>query len=112
MTDTLRQAIADSRLPMLTLAQRTGIVRQSLMRFAAGDSSLRLDLADKVAAYFGIDCNRGGKQLKAHDRGTKGFRELSLSQMRASMGAMQKHLNRMKKIYAEEKGNRSSHKSP
>jgi plasmid maintenance system antidote protein VapI len=55
MTQTLREAIADSGLPMLTLAQRTGIVRQSLMRFTAGRSSLRLDVADKLAGYFGLE---------------------------------------------------------
>jgi plasmid maintenance system antidote protein VapI len=54
MTETLRQAIAESGLPMLTLAQRTGIERVSLIRFARGDQSLRLDIADKLAAYFGL----------------------------------------------------------
>jgi plasmid maintenance system antidote protein VapI len=55
MTETLRDAIVDSGLPMLTLAQRTGVVRQSLMRFVARKSSLRLDLADKLAEYFGLE---------------------------------------------------------
>jgi hypothetical protein len=68
MTGILRKAIADSGLPMLTLAQRTGLVRQSLMRFAAGESSLRLDLADKLAAYFGLElklaARRPGKGVK------------------------------------------------
>jgi len=55
MTDALRQAIADSGLPMLTLATETGIQRASLIRFARGDQSLRLDIADRLAAYFGLE---------------------------------------------------------
>ena len=54
LTDPLRQAIADSGLPMLTIATETGIIRASLIRFARGDQSLRLDVADKLAAYFGL----------------------------------------------------------
>ena len=55
MTDRLRQAIAESGLPMLTLADETGIQRASLIRFARGDQSLRLDIADRLAAYFGLE---------------------------------------------------------
>ena len=55
MTDTLRQAIRESGLPMLTLATETGIERASLIRFARGDQSLRLDLADRPAEYFGLE---------------------------------------------------------
>jgi plasmid maintenance system antidote protein VapI len=54
MTETLRQAIRKSGLPMLTLATETGIERASLIRFARGDQSLRLDVADKLAVYFGL----------------------------------------------------------
>lgn len=54
LTDALRQAIAESKLPFLTLEEKTGVTRQSLMKFARGESSLRLDVADKVAAYFGL----------------------------------------------------------
>ena len=54
MTERLRQAIAESGLPMLTIATDTGIQRASLIRFARGDQSLRLDVADKLAAYFGL----------------------------------------------------------
>ncbi len=55
MTETLRQAIADSGLPMLRLAKATGIERVSLIRFARGDQSLRLDIADRLAVYFGLE---------------------------------------------------------
>jgi transcriptional regulator with XRE-family HTH domain len=54
ITDPLRQAIHESGLPMLRLSNETGIIRASLIRFARGDTSLRLDVADKLAAYFGL----------------------------------------------------------
>jgi transcriptional regulator with XRE-family HTH domain len=54
MTEVLRRAIRESGLTMLTIAEDTGIQRASLIRFARGDQSLRLDVADKLAAYFGL----------------------------------------------------------
>ena len=54
MTEMLRQAILDSGLPLLRLAEETGVERASLSRFVAGKRSLRLDMADKLAAYFGL----------------------------------------------------------
>ncbi len=54
LTDALREAIRDSGLPLLTLANETGIARASLIRFKRGNTSIRLDIADKLAVYFGI----------------------------------------------------------
>ena len=54
MTDVLRRAIADSGQSFRALEQETGVLRQSLMKFARGQQSLRLDQADKLAAYFGL----------------------------------------------------------
>lgn len=54
MTDVLRRAILDSGLPLLRIARETGVQRASLSRFVRGKNSLRLDLADKLAAYFGL----------------------------------------------------------
>lgn len=54
ITDVLRQAIIDSGLPLLRLANETGVQRASLSRFVRGKNSLRLDVADKLAAYFGL----------------------------------------------------------
>lgn len=65
MTERLRRAIAESDLPMLTIATETGVQRASLIRFARGDQSLMLDAADKLAAYFGLE-------LQPTDRKTKG----------------------------------------
>lgn len=54
LTDPLRKAIVDSGLPLLRLANETGIARASLIRFTRGETSIRLDIADKLAVYFGL----------------------------------------------------------
>ena len=51
----LRKAIAESGVPLLTLQERTGVQRMSILRFVRGDQSLRLDKADLLAAYLGIE---------------------------------------------------------
>ncbi len=52
ITDVLRQAILDSGLPLLRIADETGVERASISRFVRGKNSLRLDMADKLAVYF------------------------------------------------------------
>lgn len=55
MTELLRQAIRESpSLRALYLA--TGVDRAALRRFRDGETSLRLDIADRLAAHFGIEC--------------------------------------------------------
>lgn len=54
ISDVLRRAILDSGLPLLRIATETGVQRASLSRFVRGKNSLRLDVADKLAAYFGL----------------------------------------------------------
>jgi plasmid maintenance system antidote protein VapI len=54
ITDLLRETIIASKLPLLTLQEETGVKRASIMRFVSGKQSLRLDIADKLAAYFGL----------------------------------------------------------
>lgn len=54
ITEVLRQAILDSGLPLLQIANETGVQRASLSRFVRGKNSLRLDVADTLAAYFGL----------------------------------------------------------
>ena len=61
MTEALRKAIVDSNLSFKALERETGVLRQSLMRFAAGEQSLRLDVADKLANYFGIEVRVNSK---------------------------------------------------
>ena len=55
MTDAIKGAIAESGMGCYALAAATGVQKASLIRFMRGDSSLRLDLADKLAAYFGLE---------------------------------------------------------
>jgi transcriptional regulator with XRE-family HTH domain len=55
MTERLRNAVNDCPLPFQALERETGVLRQTLMKFARGETSLRLDMADKLAAYFGLE---------------------------------------------------------
>ena len=57
MTETIRKAIEDSGLTLYQIAADTGVQRASLIRFCRGDQSLRLDVADKLAEYFGLELN-------------------------------------------------------
>lgn len=50
----LRRALVDSSVPLLALQRETGVKRASIARFLRGKQSLRLDMADKLAAYFGL----------------------------------------------------------
>jgi plasmid maintenance system antidote protein VapI len=52
MSGVLRAAIVASGVPYKTLERETGVTRASIMRFVRGSQSLRLDMADKLAAYF------------------------------------------------------------
>jgi len=54
MTDLLREAL--SKAPSIRgVARETGLDHASLVRFMQG-RSLRLDLADRLAEHFGIEC--------------------------------------------------------
>lgn len=62
MTEAIRKAIAESGLPTLTIAKETGVARASLVRFIQGQRSLRLDCADKLAIYFGLELRSTAKR--------------------------------------------------
>ncbi len=53
-TEALLQAISESGLAFIELERRSGVKRQSIMRFVAGEQSLRLDCADKLMVALGI----------------------------------------------------------
>jgi hypothetical protein len=53
-TDILRAMIVNSKTPLLRLEKETGVDRASLRRFVRGETSLRLDMADKLIVYFGL----------------------------------------------------------
>jgi hypothetical protein len=61
ISDLLRRTIERSKVPYLTIEQATGVARASIMRFVLRKQSLRLDMADRLAAYFGLEL-RGGKE--------------------------------------------------
>lgn len=60
LTELLRRALleADS---FIGVERATGVTRQSLMKFARGEQSIRLESADKLAAHFGIVSERRDK---------------------------------------------------
>lgn len=60
MTELLREALAEVE-SLRAVARDAGLDQAALSRFAKGKQSLRLDLADKLAAYFGIECTRKGR---------------------------------------------------
>jgi plasmid maintenance system antidote protein VapI len=58
ITDLLRDTIIVSGIALKALERETGVKRASIMRFVAGKQSLRLDMADRLAAYFGLELKR------------------------------------------------------
>jgi plasmid maintenance system antidote protein VapI len=50
----LRRTIVKSGMTYLALERETGVARASIMRFVNGERTLRLDMADRLAAYFGL----------------------------------------------------------
>ncbi|HUE71433.1 MAG TPA: hypothetical protein VMP01_11165 [Pirellulaceae bacterium] len=111
MTDVLRKTINKSGEYFLTLEQATGIKRQSLMKFARGEQSLRLDMADKLAEFFGLvlteDSRRpakGSKQLQqaARTRKLRSLAELAKQGLEAvkvkDFGTVKKILNKIQRL--------------
>lgn len=68
ISDLLRRTIQDSGIPFLTLEKETGVLRQSVMRFVSGQTSLHLDSADKLATYFGLELRPVVNNAKSADR--------------------------------------------
>ncbi len=58
ISDLLRKTIVESKVPYLVLERETGLTRASIMRFVQGELRLRLDSADKLATYFGLELKR------------------------------------------------------
>ena len=59
ISDLLRQrilaAVESGRTSYKALERETGVTRGSIMRFVRGSQSLRLDKADRLAVYFGLE---------------------------------------------------------
>jgi plasmid maintenance system antidote protein VapI len=52
---TIATAIDRGETTYLALERETRVTRASIMRFVRGAQSLRLDMADSLAAYFGLE---------------------------------------------------------
>ncbi len=55
MSDVLRNAVEESGLSAYRIAKDTGLVVTSIIRFMNGETSLRLDKADALAEYLGLE---------------------------------------------------------
>jgi plasmid maintenance system antidote protein VapI len=58
ISDVLRQTIVESGVSYNALQRDTGVTRASIMRFVRGDQSIRLDIADRLAEYFGLTLSK------------------------------------------------------
>jgi plasmid maintenance system antidote protein VapI len=55
ISERLRRSIVESGIPLLKIEKDTGVQRASLSRFVNRKQSLRLDVADNLAVYFGLE---------------------------------------------------------
>ena len=60
ISDLLRRTIVESGVSYNALQRDTGVTRASIMRFVRGDQFLRLDMADRLAEYFGLELRKRG----------------------------------------------------
>jgi transcriptional regulator with XRE-family HTH domain len=61
LANDLRRAIQESGMSLQALGQATGVERGSISRFVKGQRSLRLDKAEKLAAFFGLSLTGNAK---------------------------------------------------
>ena len=61
MTEVLKTAIRESGSTRYRISKDTGIDEAGLMRFVRGESSLRLDKADVLSEYLGLELVRRRK---------------------------------------------------
>jgi plasmid maintenance system antidote protein VapI len=64
ISETLRATITSSGIPLLVLERMTGVQRASIRRFVAKKQSLRLEAADRLAAYFGLELVEAQKKTR------------------------------------------------
>jgi plasmid maintenance system antidote protein VapI len=55
IADLLKRTIVGSGIPYNQLERETGVKRASIIRFLRGDQSMRLDLAERLVVYFGLE---------------------------------------------------------
>lgn len=64
MAELLRAALAKRKESLRTIATGAGVNHVSILRFTQGKQSLSLEVADKLAAYFGIELRQGKGKAK------------------------------------------------
>ena len=64
ISELLRRTIAESGISYNALQRETGVTRASIMRFVRGDQSIRLDMADRLAAYFRLSLTAEAKTVR------------------------------------------------
>jgi plasmid maintenance system antidote protein VapI len=60
ISEVLRGAILESGVSYNALQKATGVTRASLMRFVERRQSLRLDMADRIAEFLGLELRKRG----------------------------------------------------
>jgi plasmid maintenance system antidote protein VapI len=55
LRESILRAVESRRTSYKALERDTGVTRASIMRFVRGSQTLRLDMADRLAAYFGLE---------------------------------------------------------
>jgi plasmid maintenance system antidote protein VapI len=58
MSETLRKSVMtdfENGESFRAIERDSGVLRQSLMKFVRGETSLRLDIADTLAEYYGLE---------------------------------------------------------
>jgi plasmid maintenance system antidote protein VapI len=64
ITDTLRHTIVESGMTYKALSRETGVARASIQRFVDGLQSIRLDMADRLAAFYGLSLQAQKRKKK------------------------------------------------
>ena len=54
MTEALRHCINEDETSFVQLGKQTGILRQTLVRFAGGEQSIHLRAADVLSEHYGL----------------------------------------------------------
>jgi uncharacterized membrane protein YheB (UPF0754 family) len=62
ITEAIKEAVRESGESLYAICKATGLNEDALSRFMRGQTSMRLDLADKLAEYLGIECRRTRRQ--------------------------------------------------
>ena len=72
MTEVLMAAIKESGVSRYRIAKDTGVTEATLCRFVQGETSLRLDKADLLAQYLGLELRkRRGEPKRSDLRGAR-----------------------------------------